>query len=491
MRWASFLAIALLGFALRMAKLGARPMHTDEAVNACLVGQMLTGKAFRYDPVDRHGPALSALALPLVRAQGAHSFAELTEMQLRLAPVLAGTVTLLLFGAAVELFGFTPCLLAAGLTAVAPLPVYYDRYFIHESVFAAASFALLVTGWRAWRRGGSAPHAVLSGASAALMLACKETAVLHFLVLGLAGLGVFLAEAHIHKKRRLKPPSRTVMLAAVTTFLMLSLACYTWLGREWQVLSALPHALPYSLARASGEGHQKPVWYYLQLLASGWSGAILCGLAVGGCLLAIFAIRRRADSPQLLLTIYASCLTSFYSLIPYKTPWLALNLWVPISLFCGLTTQTVYCKAISRSPRRYVIFWMALGGLMLMTMVAHDTRQWVFHLPADERNPYAYSHTSEDLLGLPAALDRLARERGISSPRIAVIAADPWPLPWYLRKYSQTGFWQPGQDVGPADFYITSPEAATRYEAQLHDLRPDFFGVRPGVLILLWSRDRD
>jgi hypothetical protein len=81
----------------------------------------------------------------------------------------------------------------------------------------------------------------------------------------------------------------------------------------------------------------------------------------------------------------------------------------------------------------------------------------------------------------------VARQDGLSSPRIAVIASDPWPLPWYLRHYAQVGFWQPGQKVGQADFYITSTDAADQYSAQLMDLRPEFFGVRPGVLILLWE----
>ena len=27
---------------------------------------------------------------------------------------------------------------------------------------------------------------------------------------------------------------------------------------------------------------------------------------------------------------------------------------------------------------------------------------WVFQFPADEKNPYAYAHTGEDLLRLPA-----------------------------------------------------------------------------------------
>ena len=120
-------------------------------------------------------------------------------------------------------------------------------------------------------------------------------------------------------------------------------------------------------------------------------------------------------------------------------------------------------------------------------LIAHDTRERVFMHPADERNPYAYAHTSEDMIGLPAEIAAVAQQAGLQSPSIAVIASDPWPLPWYLRHYSQVGFWQPGQKVGHADFYITSTEAADPYSEQLKDFRPEFFGVRPGVLILLWE----
>src|SRR5438270_4324236 len=139
LRWLAFLFIALIGLAVRLPQLGARPMHTDEAVNAYVVGQLLAGEKFNYDPQDRHGPALELLALPLVRMQGARSFPDLAESQLRLTAVVGGTVAILLFGAAVDLFGCAPCMLAALLFAVTPLPVYYDRYFIHESLFCAAT----------------------------------------------------------------------------------------------------------------------------------------------------------------------------------------------------------------------------------------------------------------------------------------------------------------------------------------------------------------
>ena len=125
---------------------------------------------------------------------------------------------------------------------------------------------------------------------------------------------------------------------------------------------------------------------------------------------------------------------------------------------------------------------LAFAGVL----IGHDTRQRVFLQPADESNPYAYAHTSNDLLGLPAEIAEMAHRDGINSPRVAVIASDPWPLPWYLRHFNQVGFWQPGQQVADADFYVTSTEAADQYADRLRGFRPDFFGSRPGVLILLW-----
>src|SRR4051794_22216331 len=68
--WAAFLAVVILGLLIRLPELSVRPMHTDEAVNAYIVGQLLAGGSFNYDPHDRHGPLLASLALPMARLQG-------------------------------------------------------------------------------------------------------------------------------------------------------------------------------------------------------------------------------------------------------------------------------------------------------------------------------------------------------------------------------------------------------------------------------------
>jgi uncharacterized protein (TIGR03663 family) len=480
-RWIAFFIVALVGLAIRLPQLGARPMHTDEAVNAYIVGQLLAKEPFIYDPQDRHGPALAALALPIVRMQGAKSFSDLTEPELRIVPVVAGTVTILLFGAAAEMFGFTPSLLAAILFAVAPLPVYYDRYFIHESLFCAATFGLILSGWRA-SQARSVRQAALAGLCAALMLACKETALLHFFALAVAA--IVFRFTSVRETGQMREGQWKTILAAAISFLLLSAALFTWFGRNWKALPALLHAAPDFFARAAGQGHEKPFWYFGRLLTGGWSGGLLAAFACLG----LFIIFRRSDaSPYQWLAYYGLFLAIIYSLIPYKTPWLALNLWLPLTLCAAIAVESLWRWSISRFRQSATVPAFCILAALTGVLIAHDTRQRVFLYPADESNPYAYAHTSEDLVGLPGEIADLARRNGIATPRITVIAADPWPLPWYLRHFSEVGFWQPGQKVADADFFITSTDAAGQYTDQLKNFRPEFFGVRPGVLILLWS----
>jgi len=368
------------------------------------------------------------------------------------------------------------------LFACAPLPVYYDRYFIHESLFVAATFGLILSVWCACKT-HSAWYAALTGACAALMLASKETALLHFIALAAATI-VFWRWNLRGKRPDLVWRSRAV-LAVVAAFFLLSILLFTWFGANWKSLSELLHAAPNFFARAGGEGHQKPFWYFAQLLAGSWSGALILLLASIGF---FETVRRRDQSPYGFLAFYAIFLGILYSLIPYKTPWLAQNFWLPISLFAGLAIESLWRMSAKYPARRTAIRACSiLIAALAAILVARDTRQRVFLHPADEANPYAYAHTSEDILGLPAEIERLARQNGIAAPRIAVIAADPWPLPWYLRHFPDVGFWQPGQQPGSADFYITSTDAAEQYTNQLQNFHPDFFGVRPNVLILLWS----
>ena len=445
-------------------------MHTDEAINAYITGQLLAGEKYHYDPKDRHGPALTELALPLVRLQGAKNFAGLTESELRLTPVIVGVVTVLLFGAAVEMFGFIPCLIAALLFAFAPLPVYYNRYFIHETLFVAGTFGLILSGWRALKF-NSIWYAALAGFCAAFMVACKETVVIHFFALGLAA----VISWRLGFKKNL--PAMRTWLTAMLTFVIAGVLLFTWGGQNWTALADLVRAVPNVAARAGGEGHAKPFWYYGALLVHGWSGAAILILAVLGLFLATVSSRR------IFLAVYGIAIILIYSAIPYKTPWLALNFWLPLAIFVGVACEWMWTASLKFSARAAWIFLLAGLGVL----IAHDTIRLVFEIPASEKNPYAYAHTTEDILGLPGRIEEVARQQNLPQPRIAVIAKDAWPLPWYLRKFADVGYWQPEQTPGPADFFITTTDVPDALAERLKNFRPDFFGVRPNVLLILWT----
>ena len=500
-RWAIFIGIALLALAIRLPQLGGRPMHTDESINAYITGDLLAGEPFHYDPRDRHGPLLYALAEPLARLQGAKNFAELTEPELRLTPVLAGTATILLLGAGVEMFGFIACLTAAILFAFGPLPVYYSRYFIHETLFVAATLGLLLSGWR-WLSTNSASAAALAGLCAALMLACKETAVIHFFAIAAAcllgwrllprrsadcqsavspvGNRRATTATEPEQSQRPKRPQLRTCLIALAVFLATTVLLFTWFGRNWSGLTDLFHAFPNNAARAAGQGHEKPFGYYFALLDASY---LMLPLTLAGIYIAIWEAVNGNRQPHLLLVLYAAFTFLIYSVIPYKTPWLALNLWLPLTIINGFGVTAIW--SIFTKP---AMQWIAgVVCLLFVLSMLQETKILVFDKPADEKNPYAYAHTGEDILRLPPRLAELAKERSLANPRIAVVAADAWPLPWYLRHFSQVGYWQPDQDPGPADFYITSVDVSDSLAAKLKGMRPDYFGVRPEVLAILWT----
>ena len=471
--WAIFIAIALLALAIRLPQLGERPMHTDESVNAYITGNLLAGQTYKYDPQDKHGPALFLLAKPIAQLGGAKKFSDLTETQLRLTPVLVGSATILLFGFAVEMFGFIACLTAALMFAIAPLPVFYSRYFIHETLFVAATFGLILSGWQTLKN-NSLWFAALTGLCAALLLACKETAAIHFFALACGAFAVWFITARTYF---LAPK---IIGTSLVVFIATTILLFTWFGQNFGALADVFHAIPRFAARAGGEGHAKPFFYYFNLLDPLFVLSLLAAAGIYAAICDTVSGTRKAALP---LLIYAVVVALIYSAIPYKQPWLALNLWLPLTLLCGLGVAAIVSTFNSQAGR-----WGAgIAGIFLLATLGAQTQELVFKNPAGEKNPLAYAHTTEDILGLPVKLDELCRARNISQPLIAVVMNDAWPLPWYLRKLSHVGFWQPGQETGDADFFITGTDSPTNLTNRLEHLRPEFFGMRPNVLVILWT----
>jgi uncharacterized protein (TIGR03663 family) len=459
-------ALAIIGGALvRWFDLGRRPVHTDEAVNAFQTARVLEGEGFRYDPKDYHGPLFIALNAFTACIAGGADLGSLTEQKLRFGAVLSSLLGLAIIFPYPRIAGGISAGFAAVCLAVDPIFVYYGRYAIHESLFISLTFGFLLAVQLACKT-GSLRWWGTAGLMAGLMLSTKETAVIAFAATAAAGAVCLRRPSSI-----LKGASVFLAAAIITTVF-----CYTWAFRNWSALVDLAAAGPGYLLRAGGQGHEKPAFYYAGLLLGTWSGPLHFGLALVGI---IVAWRKKVGRENVLfLSVYTLLVCVIYSLIPYKTPWLALNLWLPLLLLAGCG----FSWCLKRST-----FLGSLVAVLVLATMAVDVRASVFRSGWDERNPLAYSHPTDDILELPVRVSRLATS--IQRPlKIGVLAADPWPIPWYLRNERFVGYWPTNAPTPEVDVLILDGEAAERLQLDAQGCRCWIFSQRPGSLLFLYWR---
>lgn len=526
--------VVAVALALRLPRLDQRPMHGDEANQAVRAGVLLEKGVYQYDPADNHGPSLYFAALPFCRAT-AKTFAETTEWNYRLVPVAFGCLTLMLMtGLGLKrdggLFDNRAGLFSAMLlTAVSPAMVYYSRYFIQETLLVTFLTGMLVcgTGYVRIRCGagcgsrgrpptrsgvapveGECPHeprgamgyAAGFGAFAGLAVATKETAVLSFAALTLAALVAF-------GPRRLFGAWNTrhaalATGAAVFVAVLLFSSFFTYPHGVYDAVFAT--FSPYLKRATALPEHQHPWNYYLKILfwfrygrGPVWSEA---GLLLPGLLAAVAAVwPRRRDEVSTrhvrfvrFVFVYTVALTVLYSAIPYKTPWCTLSFLHGYILLAGVGVGVAaeWAKRLPKAAGR-VAGLAAVAALVSLLVWRHSAQacRACFKWPADPRNPYVYAHTGSDAMNLVASVEAAA-QRASGYDTLIVIAVptpDTWPLPWYLRKYRQVGYWTRVADI-PADLkpevvIAAADQGDVADERFGHGKRASFFGIRPGVLL--------
>jgi uncharacterized protein (TIGR03663 family) len=497
------LALALIvagAFWLRIHELDRRPMHADEANQAVKSGDLLESGHYIFDPHDHHGPTLYYAVLPIAWLRGERNLASLTETTVRLIPAIAGTLSVLLLAALICQGWAGPsghgngvpddvvahsklvalptntkprwlALLAAAFLAVSPPAVYYSRYFIQETLLATFILAACVGAQRWWRSGHLA-WAIFAGASAGLAQATKASAPLF---LGAAIIAAALARLPLSKR----PGFISHAAVAIGTALGVAALFYSSFGTNPGGIHDAFAVYGPALHRAGeGAGHDKPWTYYLQLFGRQrnggllWQQVLFSALAIVGIVTGVF----QSDKFVRCAAIYTGIVALTLSFTPYKTPWHAIH-FVP-----GMAVLAA--AAITSSPR---VWQGAFVGTIALVSQFSQTRLAAFSRPADPRNPYAYVHSSPDVLKYRA----LAETALATSPQgiVRVIGREYWPLPWYLRGLPRVGYWStPPEDCDGALVITTESEApAVRQKLRDH-YRETFLGLRPDVLCVVFTR---
>jgi len=162
-----------------------------------------------------------------------------------------------------------------------------------------------------------------------------------------------------------------------------------------------------------------------------------------------------------------------------------LGFWHGMVLLAGVGA-TVLVRAA-----KYQIARIGMGLVLLAAtaQLGAQALQAAGPYAADQSNPYVYAQTSANLLELVERVEAIAavdpKTHGLL---IKVIApeGDYWPLPWYLRRFRQVGWW----DEIPADPYapiiIVSSKFQANLDAKKSHLMVGYFQLRPEVFFELY-----
>jgi predicted membrane-bound mannosyltransferase len=123
-----------------------------------------------------------------------------------------------------------------------------------------------------------------------------------------------------------------------------------------------------------------------------------------------------------------------YSLVPYKTPWLALSIILPLTIMAGYLVGEAY------KPGTRALTAIITAAAVLFSLYQAIDLSFVNY--DNDAYPYIYAHTRRDFLGLINEVDAIAAANPARKDiGIAVVSPEHWPLPWYLREYTHVGYW--------------------------------------------------
>jgi len=352
-----------------------------------------------------------------------------------------------------------------------------------EILFVFFSFGVIVSGYR-YLKSKNTLWAVSTGFFIGLMHATKETCIIVFGAMGLAFVLVWLIW---YRKGLATPgPGKKFQLRHIIAFVLsavfVSVLFFSSFGSNPKgVLDSILTFKSYFVKAGNFDIHIYPWDYYFKLLLYSksingpvWTEFFILLLGALGFFVAVLSHGiKKVDSALLrFIALYTLILAAVHSIIPYKTPWIILGFLHGFILLAGVGVIYLFKLNSGILTKIVLALFFIAGGMHL----AGQSYLSNYKYYTDPGNPYVYSHPGKDIFTITRRIKDLAKTNpdGFNT-YIEVICPDDdyWPLPWYLREFTNIGWWNTVNMQTPtAPIILASPRVEPDVMFKLYEIPP-------------------
>lgn len=469
----SFFLPLVIGLLVRIFEITDRPLHSDEGVNFFFADKTLRDGFYHYSYQNYHGPTYFYLLTFF------HYFFGSSELWHRMPAILPGVLTVVIPYFLRKIISFRAVIFVALFFCFSTSMVYHSRYSIHETLLVLVSLWFVFSLFR-WMERRESSMLIHLGIGLSLLIGTKETFII-------TGFSLFVVTFLLYDPRRVLRQLSSHLTDLYWGFffcLLILLLFYSGFFHHSESLRELFMGVPQWVGRGhSDTGHHKPYWYYFQIMKDTEPlvflslGAILFWLyriaksfyclarhfmislgqgfsakgfwrrlprVINSALSSFYnSLTSAYDRVMVGVALYALVSFLVYSYVPYKTPWLIINMSAPAIMSGTLfvlrlrpllvsNILLVFCLCVSvKYMLEYNFSYNTLskykiGRLMLPYLSVVGS--------VNSANPFSYVHTTQGMLDLVADIDSYMNQ--YPGRRIVIGTQAYWPLPYYLRKYS-------------------------------------------------------
>ncbi|MEP7037491.1 MAG: glycosyltransferase family 39 protein, partial [Acidobacteriota bacterium] len=374
-------------------------------------------------------------------------------------------------------------------------------WILRVGLFAIEGFLVflimrMLLGWNE----GRPIYLILASAAMVLLFATKETAFITLATMAIAVVCVWLwrkiykAVIGEPKENELEPVELNwtnfrarlgtstdlylIIFAVLFIFIYVGVLFFSsFFTYPEGVLKAF-EAYSFWTKTGSKDHTQNGTWAYVK-----WGMKIESPILIISAIGTILALAKARHKFAIFTGFWAFGLFVAYTIIPYKTPWLALSFLLPMCIISGYAIN----ELLSARDLGVKLFG-AMLTIFAVVVLGYQTYDLNFVRYDDDSMPYVYAHTKRGFLDLIKQIEYYADKSGKGNDAsIEVVSPDYWSMPWYLRDYPKAIFHGQLADANTSEMVVASQaqkaELNERYGA--HYKYVGTYPLRPGVELYL------